>query len=218
LQQQLEGDFASAREVIAIGGANLSGELGALLRQQRQALPDLRTFEREARERDAQVSAAGVNRVLYRREQQRIADADARVAALLEQAEAADATAPDAAPAPAPAQLLEAINERQQLLDQAIEVEDVLLRELGELEAAQTDLLETIRRFDELLDVNLLWVRSASANRAGGVGRPARSGLAHRLARGWAGVAGVLLHQATHSAGLRTARRLPDRRPMGRRT
>jgi potassium efflux system protein len=200
LQQQLEGDFASAREVIAIGGANLSGELGALLRQQRQALPDLRTFEREARERDAQVSAAGVNRVLYRREQQRIADADARVAALLEQAEAADATAPDAAPAPAPAQLLEAINERQQLLGQAIEVEDVLLRELGELEAAQTDLLETIRRFDRLLDEHLLWVRSASQTELAELGALPDQVWRIVSPAGWAGVAGVLLHQATHSA------------------
>jgi len=194
LQQQLEGDFESAREVIAIGGANLSGELGNLLRQQRQSLPDRRTFERAAREREEKASQIGVKRVLNRREQQRLADTDAYLGMLL-----ADAGADDA-PASMRAQLVALVEERRVLLDKAIESEDVLLRKLGELEKAQSDLLATIKRFDELLDVNLLWVRSASRAQLDELGALPDQVWRIVSPSGWAGVAGVLTHQATHSA------------------
>jgi potassium efflux system protein len=52
LARQLEDDFKSAQEVIAIRGSSLNEQLGNLLRQQRQSLPDRRSFEREARERE----------------------------------------------------------------------------------------------------------------------------------------------------------------------
>jgi potassium efflux system protein len=194
LRQQLEGDFESAREVIDIGGANLSGELGNLLQQQRQALPDLRTFRREARAREELASESGVKRVLHRREQQRLADTDAYVDTLL-----ADAGAEDA-PASMRARLVELVNERRALLDKAIESEDLLLRRLGELEAAQSGLSATIRRFDELLDVNLLWVRSASRTELAALGALPDQVWRIVSPSGWAGVAGVLVHQVTHSA------------------
>ena len=194
LQQQLEGDFESAREVIAIGGANLSGELGNLLRQQRQSLPDRRTFERAAREREEKASQIGVKRVLNRREQQRLADTDAYLGTLLAEAGADDA------PASMRARLVALVNERRALLDKAIESEDVLLRKLGELEKAQSDLLATIKRFDELLEVNLLWVRSASRAQLDELGALPDQVWRIVSPSGWAGVAGVLAHQATHSA------------------
>ncbi len=194
LRQQLEGDFESAREVIDIGGANLSGELGNLLQQQRQALPDLRTFRREARAREEQASESGVKRVLHRREQQRLADTDAYVEMLL-----ADAGVEDA-PASMRARLVDLVDERRALLDKAIESEDLLLRRLGELEAAQSSLSTTIRRFDELLDVNLLWVRSASRTELAALGALPDQVWRIVSPSGWAGVAGVLVHQVTHSA------------------
>jgi potassium efflux system protein len=194
LRQQLEGDFQSAREVIDIGGANLSGELGNLLQQQRQALPDLRTFRREARAREGQASESGVKRVLHRREQQRLADTGAYVDTLLAEAGAEDA------PASTRARLVELVNERRALLDKAIESEDVLLRRLGELEAAQSGLSATIRRFDELLDVNLLWVRSASRTELAALGALPDQVWRIVSPSGWAGVAGVLVHQVTQSA------------------
>ena len=194
LRQQLEGDFQSAREVIDIGGANLSGELGNLLQQQRQALPDLRTFRREARAREEQASESGVKRVLHRREQQRLADTDDYVDKLL-----ADAGAEDA-PASMRIRLVGLVDERRALLDKAIESEDVLLRRLGELESAQSGLSATIRRFDELLDVNLLWVRSASRTELAALGALPDQVWRIVSPSGWAGVAGVLVHQVTHSA------------------
>jgi len=194
LRQQLEGDFESAREVIDIGGANLSGELGNLLRQQRQALPDLRTFRREARAREQQASESGVKRVLNRRKQQRLVDTDAYVDTLLAEAGAEDA------PASMRARLVELVDERRALLDKAIESEDVLLRRLGELEAAQSGLSATIKRFDDLLDVNLLWVRSASRTELAALGALPDQVWRIVSPSGWAGVAGALVHQVTHSA------------------
>jgi len=194
LQQQLDGDFESAREVIAIGGANLSGELGNLLRQQRQSLPDRHTFERAAREREEKASEIGVKRVLHRREQHRLADTDAYLGTLLAEAGADDA------PAPMRARLVALVDERQALLEKAIESEDVMLRKLGELENAQSDLLATIKRFDELLDVNLLWVRSASRAQLDELGALPDQVWRIISPSGWTGVARVLAYQATHSA------------------
>ncbi|WP_462320500.1 mechanosensitive ion channel domain-containing protein [Halochromatium sp.] len=193
LQQQLEGDYESARQVLDIGGSNLSGQLGNLLLQQRESLPDLRAFQREALAREEQASQTGVKRVLHRREQQRLADTDAYVAALLREADA------NAQTGPLRARLLELVDERQTLLDKAIESEDALLLKLGELETAQSDLLATIKQFDALLDVNLLWVRSASRTELAELGALPDQVWRIISPSGWAAVAGVLLHQSIHS-------------------
>ncbi|QQO52510.1 MAG: mechanosensitive ion channel [Thiohalocapsa sp. PB-PSB1] len=194
LERQLDGDFNSAREIIAIGGSNLSGELGNLLRQQRQNLPELRLFERKAREREALASQTGIKRVLHRREQQRLMDTEAHVSRLLAEAGV------DEASESMRTRLVELVDERRALLQQAIESEDLLLLELGELEASQTDLLKTIKRFDELLDVNLLWVRSASRNELAELGALPEQIWRIISPSGWYGAASVLAHQATHSA------------------
>ncbi|MFP4063217.1 MAG: mechanosensitive ion channel domain-containing protein [Halochromatium sp.] len=193
LQQQIEGDYQSAREVIAIGGSNLSGQLGNLLRQQRESLPDLKAFEREARKREELASQAGVKRVLHRREQQRLTDTDVYVTKLFEEA---GATARDGA---LRQRLVDLVDERRSLLNQAIESEDLLLRRLGELETAQTALLETIERFDTLLDVNLLWVRSASRTELAELGALPDQVWRIISPSGWSSVVGALIHQATHS-------------------
>jgi len=194
-RQQLDGDFESAREVIAIGGANMKGELGNLLRQQRQALPNLRTFEREqARAREDLAGESGLKRVLHRRAQQRLADTDAHVAMLL--AEAGVEPAPESMRS----RLVELVNERRALLEKAIESEDLLLRRLSDLEAAQSDLAATIKRFRELLDVNLLWVRNASHTELAALGALPDEVWRIVSPSGWAGVVDVLVYQATHSA------------------
>ncbi|MEA3644008.1 MAG: hypothetical protein VBE63_29405, partial [Lamprobacter sp.] len=135
----------------------------------------------------------GVKRVLHRREQQRLADADAYLAALLREADA------NAQTGPLRARLLELVDERRTLLDKAIESEDALLLKLGELETAQSDLLATIKQFDALLDVNLLWVRSASRTELAELGALPDQVWRIISPSGWTAVAGVLLHQAIHS-------------------
>ena len=52
LARQLDADFKSANESISIGIYGLNEELGYVLQEQRQSLPDLRSFRRQARERD----------------------------------------------------------------------------------------------------------------------------------------------------------------------
>ena len=192
LARQLEGDFESTQEVLAIGGASVSEQLGNLLRQQRQALPDHQSFERKAREREEKASEVGVSRALHRREQQRLMDVDTYVDRLLGDSVAEEGYL-------LRTQLLGLASERSSLLDKAIESENVLLRKLGELEVAQTELLETIKRFDELLDVHLLWVRSVSRTELEQLGA-----LPYQVWRivspsGWKSVVDVLLYQASHS-------------------
>jgi potassium efflux system protein len=193
LARQLEGDFKSTEEIIAIGGSNLSEQLGNLLLQQRQSLPDRRSFELEAREREDKAARIGVTRVLHRREQQRLVDVDAYVASLLGDAIAEETPRMRA-------RLLDLAAERRALLEKAIESDDVLLRKLGELEAAQTELLATITDFDELLEVHLLWVRSASRTELEELGALPEQVWRIVSPSGWYGAAGVLAYQATHSA------------------
>ncbi|MCG6940714.1 MAG: mechanosensitive ion channel [Thiohalocapsa sp.] len=194
LERQLQGDYKSAKDIIALGGSNLNDQLGNLLRQQRQSLPDSRSFEREARAREEKVGQIGVQRVLHRREQERLTDTEAYVTDLIG---AAGAKARSKAMR---ARLVELVDERKALLAQAIDSEDLLLRKLGELEAAQTDLLATIKRFDELLDVHLLWVRSASRTQLAALGALPEQVWRIVSPTGWYGVAGVLAYQVTHSA------------------
>jgi potassium efflux system protein len=194
LERQLEGDFKSAQDIIALGGSNLNDQLGNLLRQQRQSLPDLRSFEREARAREAKAGQIGVRRVLHRREQERLTDTDAYLGTLLSEAGAEDKSKS------VHARLVELVDERKGLLAKAIDSEDLLLRKLGELEAAQTDLLATIKRFDELLDVHLLWVRSASRTQLAALGALPEQVWRVVSPTGWYGVAEVLAYQVTHSA------------------
>jgi len=192
LARQLEDDFDTAEEIIAIGGSRLSQELGNLLLQQRQSLPDLRSFEHQAREREARAGQIGVRRLLHRREQKRLSDPAAYAAGLLTPAMAEETPS-------LRKRLVDLATERKALLERAIESEDVLLRKLRELAAAQEDLLGTIARFDEFLDVHLLWVRSASRAELEELGALPDQVWRIISPAGWYGATQVLVHQATHS-------------------
>ena len=75
LASQIEGDFDGARETIAVGG--LSEDLGHMLLQQRQGLPDRRSFDRMAGEWDTGLAKIGVQRLRYRAEAKRLRDLEA---------------------------------------------------------------------------------------------------------------------------------------------
>ena len=77
LIERIGADYVDARETVDSG--ELSGDLGAVLLEQRRALPDLLSIEQEREQRQEQISDSNVNRLRYRAEGRRIADLDARV-------------------------------------------------------------------------------------------------------------------------------------------
>jgi potassium efflux system protein len=192
LARQLEEDFKIAQETVAIGVHGLSEEMGHMLQEQRQSLPDVRAFQRQAEERDEKAGAVGARRLLHRREHKRLRDAAGYVAGLLSEA-AAEET-------PQMRQrLLELATERKALLEKAVESDEFYLRKLAELESAQKKLLDAIERFDAFLDEHLLWVRSASRTQLQELGALPEQVWRILSPAGWLEVVAVLVHQATHS-------------------
>jgi potassium efflux system protein len=191
LAQRLEEDYAAAEETVSIGVYGLSEELGYLLLQQRQSLPDLRSFRHKSKELDRKSGKIGARRLIHRREQKRLSDPVVWAGIVA-----------DAATEETPLmrkRLIHLAAEREELLDKAVETEDVYLRRLGELESAQQRLLAMIERLDDFLNVHLLWVRSASPAELRELGALPEQVWRILSPVGWLGAAGVLLHRATHS-------------------
>jgi potassium efflux system protein len=192
LARQLDADFKSANESIAIGIYGLNEDLGYVMQQQRESLPDLRSFRRQARERDEKAGTAAARRLIHQRELTRLGDPANYVAGIISEAR------PEETPEMRE-RLLALATERKALLEKAVESDDVYLRKLGELESAQRRLLELIERFDAFLDVHLLWVRSASPSQLQELAALPADVWRMLSPEGWYGVARALLSQATRS-------------------
>ncbi len=188
--RQIEADFKSAKETIDIGG--LSQELGQMLLQQRFLLPDLRTFRHEAEERETTAARIGVRRLSHRQEQRRLGELDAYIASL------ATAKAAEISPQ-LDNELRDLARERQDLLDNAVDTDDLYLSKLGELESAQRSLFTQVKGFDEFMAVHLLWVRSSSPADLAGLGASPEQVWRMLSPKGWREVIHSLLHQVTHT-------------------
>ncbi|MCP4739961.1 MAG: hypothetical protein GY873_37815, partial [Bosea sp.] len=86
LARQLDADFKSANESISIGIYGLNEELGYVMQQQRQSLPDLRSFRRQARERDEKAGKAAARRLIHQRELKQLGDPASYVAGMVSEA------------------------------------------------------------------------------------------------------------------------------------
>jgi potassium efflux system protein len=190
LARQIEDDYNSARESIEIGG--LSQELGHMLLQRSQSLPDPRLIRRQVEEREKKAAEIGVRRLRHRENAKPLRNLNDYVDRVAVEAEGRDTPL-------LRAQLRDLGSNRKALLEQAIESDDVYLRMLGELESAQGRLLMAVGAFDGFLDQNLLWIRSASRTELEELGA-----LPEQLWRifspaGWYEVTRTLAYQATHS-------------------
>jgi potassium efflux system protein len=192
LARQLDADFKSANESISIGIYGLNEDLGYVMQQQRESLPDLRSFRRQARERDEKAGRTAARRLIHQRELTQLGDPANYVAGIISEAR------PDETPEMRE-RLLVLATERKALLAKAVESDDVYLRKLGELESAQRRLLELIERFDAFLDVHLLWVRSASPSQLQELAALPADVWRMLSPEGWSGVARALLSQASRS-------------------
>ncbi len=163
--EQLGADFQDARETLESGEVN--DDLGRILLQQFDALPDLRAFVQNDEQRKTEIADLTVRRLKHRAEARRIADADATVERLALELQA-DASAPPETEAQADAEmeaqnarLLELVLQRQTLLDKALETDQLYLGKLRELDRAEQALLTTAAEYDAYLDEQLPWLRNA---------------------------------------------------------
>ncbi|MCG6943538.1 MAG: mechanosensitive ion channel [Thiohalocapsa sp.] len=151
--EQLDADYQDARETLKSGEVN--DDLGRILLQQFDALPDLRVFVQNDEQRKAEIADLTVRRLKHRAEARRIADADATVEGLVLELQA------DAEIEAQKTKLLELVQHRQTLLDKALEVNPLYLSKLRELDRAEQALLTTAAEYDAYLDEQLPWLRNA---------------------------------------------------------
>ena len=207
LVQQLDADYQDARETLESGDIN--DDLGRILLQQFEALPDLRTFIQNDEQRKTEIADLTVRRLKHRAEARRIADTDATVErlALALQADAAvppqtDANGPTATDAWIEAQKLklrELVQQRQELLDKALKTDQTYLGELRELDRAEQALLTTAAEYDAYLDEQLPWLRNAKPIQFEDI-LAMPSQLSARLsAAGLPGLPRLVGHQLSHS-------------------
>ena len=160
LSERLAADYRDARDTLE--SEEVTGDLGGILLEQREALPDLQTFRHGAELRKQEIADLNTRRLRHRAEARRIAHTDATVDALAEklQAEVTAASRSDQK-----AKLRELVQQRQRQLDNALEVNGIYLGKLRQLDAAEQELLATAAEYDDFLREHLLWLRDAEATR-----------------------------------------------------
>ncbi len=152
--KHIEEDYRSTRQKLDVAG--LSHALGQILLEQRRLLPDGRKIRRDARLREAEISETAFQQIQLNEQLRKLQDPDAYANALSAGLDPASARAlhPD---------LVELSKTRRDLLQKIIATGDSYLRALGELDYAQTRLLDVVTQYDNFLAERLLWVRSAPA-------------------------------------------------------
>ena len=145
-------DFRSARQRVEAAG--LTEALGQALIDQRNQLPDIRSYQKAAAEREKATTDATLSKIGFSEERRRLRDLDAYVETLLQD------QAPAAEGADLTAELRTLAEQRRDLLDQALRTDESYLRVLGELDYASSRLIEAAEDYDDFLDERLLWVRS----------------------------------------------------------
>ncbi len=151
--EQLDADYQDARETLESGEIN--DDLGRILLQQFDALPDLRAFVQNDEQRKAEIADLTVSRLKHRAEARRIADSDATVEQLALGLQAGAETEAQKA------KLLELVQQRQALLEKTLEVNGLYQGKLRELDRAEQALLSTAAEYDAYLDERLPWLRNA---------------------------------------------------------
>jgi potassium efflux system protein len=148
----IEDEFRGTQQKLAVAG--LSQALGQILVEQRRLLPDVREIRKAARIRETQIAETALNQIQRNEQLRKLQNLDAYVNELIAGLSSEEAAA-------VRVDLLEFARTRRNLLEKLVATGESYLRALGELDYAQTRLLETVTAYDDFLAERLLWVRSA---------------------------------------------------------
>ena len=157
--QGLEGDYQGAQQRVALAG--LSSALGQVLREQRRALPNLRSVRNKAREREGALAKVGLAQLRIEEALQRSADHAAYVQELLKQSMPLEAVAISAAArSELDRQIAPLLADRRDLLQKLSATYLAQLKLLGDLEFAEQRLVQRASAYAGFLDEKLLWIPS----------------------------------------------------------
>jgi potassium efflux system protein len=151
LRERIGADYRDFRDTLS--GDEVGGDLGAVLLEQLDTLPDLSDVRQQRAERVARIAGSNARRLRHRAEARQLSDLDPSVAAL-----GAEMRAP---PTPAQqARLRELLTHRLNLIDRLLDTEELHLTKVRELIAAQDALLAVAADYEDLLLEHLVWLRT----------------------------------------------------------
>jgi potassium efflux system protein len=183
--------FRSARQRLAAAG--MTQTLGQVLIDQRNRLPDLRSYRKAAAERERATTEANLQQIRNNEEQRRLRDVDSYVEELM----TGQVTREEYASVQTELRAL--AEQRRVLLEQASESDETYLRVLGDLDYASSHLMEVAKSYDDFLAERLLWVRSALPVSPATLRDLPTAVLWAIHPANWLEVVKVLSHEASHS-------------------
>ena len=151
ITQRINADYRDTRETLESG--EVSGDLGAALLEQLDALPDLSDVRQQRAQRRARIAESNTRRLRHRAEARRLSDVEAGVAAF----EAKLETAPTAAQQE---RLNDLLTKRVELLERMLETEALYRAKAQSVDAAEAALLAVAADHEALLKEHLLWLRT----------------------------------------------------------
>jgi len=152
-RKRIEDDYRGARQRLEAVG--LTKALSQVLIDSRTQLPDVRQYRKLIETREDEIAEASLRQIRYREEKRHLNERPRYLDELT-------ANTPDADTPKVRDQLAPLLNQRQQLIDQALDIEDDYIRQLGELNFAADRLVQVASQYDGFLAERLLWVRSAA--------------------------------------------------------
>jgi len=190
LAERIKADYQDAQSALESSGRTEG--LGQVLVAHRESLPDARIYVAKARARKQEIDTAVVRRLRHREEIRRTDNVDQTFAKFAARLSA------DKAPQ-LREQLRDLVEQRQGLLNKAMEDDDFYLARLRELDTAESSLLAVVRAFDDFLSENLLWLGSVNPTRLEDLRRLPEEARTLLSPTSWSGVARAPLDQAAQS-------------------
>jgi potassium efflux system protein len=155
LLKEIEEEYVLARK--RVEAAALTQAIGLALRQQRQSLPELRSFRQNSAERQAMMSDLREARLQIDRERRELADLDAESDRIVSSLRL---------PLEGEIELMQKevrqlLNDRRDLLEKLQAAYRRLFKGLQELEFTGQQTVSRAEAYAEFLDLHLLWMRSS---------------------------------------------------------
>jgi potassium efflux system protein len=151
LGDRISADYLDTRDTLESG--QVSGDLGAVLLEQLDALPDLNSVREQRAQRSVRIARGNARRLRHRAQARRLSDVEATLSVLQNELQTA----------PTPEQkdrLRQLATRRLELLNRMLETEELHLARARELDAAEEALLAVAADYEALLLERLVWLRT----------------------------------------------------------
>ena len=154
---EVEQRLERGQQRIEVAGLNRT--IGVLMMEESRNLPQVSQYRSQVRNRQNEIAEVGLAEVRVREERRELRSVDARADALMAEIAVDIAEADTLAAIRAEVRAL--LRDQRELLLQAENSFNSYLQILGDLDAAQRQLLETATEYQDFLDQNMLWIPSA---------------------------------------------------------